>query len=212
MRLHDEEVWVLHELERRVDGRGEPRVHERAIEARRPSRRGLSAAGGRAAQRDGEGRERGRSRIRSARRLVADLNDRKRAAGAANDDTLLAVLRRLGRLRRLDRHLRIERAERRGRAIEKLVGGRIARDDEIRVVRRVVAAVMRIKAVSSHQLDLIFAADHTLRVGMARERDRLQLLAEEERRIVLESLALAHDDVALCLGLLHRDERVAHAI
>ena len=47
---------------------------------------------------------------------------------------------------------------------------------------------------------------------MAAERDGLQLLAEEERRIVLQALALAHDDRALGLGLLGRDERVAHAV
>src|SRR5436309_3639947 len=207
MRLHDEEVWVLHELERSFDGRGEPRVDERAIKTRRPSRRGLSAAGGRAAQRDGEGRECGRSRIRSARRLVADLDDRKRAAGAANDDTLLAVLRRLGRLRRLDRYLRIERAERRGRSIEQLLGRRVARDDEVRVVRRVVTAVMRVEAIARHELDVVFATNDTLRIRVSCERDGLQLLAEEERWIVLEPLALADDDVPLGLGLLDGDER-----
>jgi len=71
---------------------------------------------------------------------------------------------------------------------------------------------MRVQTVARHELDLFFAADDALRVRVPCERDGLQLLAEEERRIVLETLALAHDDVPLGLGLLDGDERVAHAV
>src|SRR5947208_8115669 len=127
-----------------------------------------------------EERERGRSRIGCGGCFVAALDDREGTACPSDDDPPLAVLRGLRRLGRFYRRLGVERPERGGRAIEQLARGRVPRDDEVRVVRRVVTAVMRIKAVSSHQLDLVFATDHTLRVRMARECDRLQLLAEEE--------------------------------
>src|SRR4029078_2223507 len=183
---------------------------DRAIETRRASRRGPTPTRGGSAKRDRERRQRGGTRIRGARRLVSDLDDRERAARAAHDDAHLTVLRRLRRFRWLDRHLGIEGAERVGRAIEQLLGGGVARDDEVRVVRRVVPPVVRVEAVAGHELDLFFAADDALRVRVPRERDGLQLLTKEERGVVLESLALADDDVALGLGLLGGDERVAH--
>ena len=55
MCLRDEEVWVLHEIERGVGACREPCVDERSIKARRTSRRGLSAPGCGTAERDGEG-------------------------------------------------------------------------------------------------------------------------------------------------------------
>ena len=211
-RLDDEEVRVLHEVVRGVGVGRERGIDERAVEARRAARGGLPASGRRAGESDGEEGERGGHRVGRARRVEADLDDRHRAARAAHDEALLAVLRRLRRLGRIDVRLGVERHEGLRRAVDELIRRRIADDDDVRVVRRVVAAVVRVQAVAGHELDLVLAPDDALAVGMAVERDRLQLLAEEERGIVLETLALAHDDRALGLGLLARDERVAHAV
>src|SRR5207245_5177725 len=104
---------------------------------------------------------------------------------AANDDALLTVLRRLRRFRRLARRFRLQRSERGRGAIEELGRRGVARDDEVRVVRRVMPAVMGVEAVPRHQLDLLFASDDALPVGMAWECDPLKRLAEQERRIVL---------------------------
>ena len=141
--------------------------------------------------------------------MVRDLDDRKRASGTAHDDPLLSVLRRLGRFGRLRGRLRVERTERGGGTLQQLVGAGVSGDDDVRVVRRVVPAVMRVETLARHELDLVLAPDDPLPVRMPRERDRLQLLAEQERSVVLESLPLAHDDVALGFGLLERDRGVA---
>jgi hypothetical protein len=130
-----------------------------------------------------------------------------------HDDAPLAVLLRLGRLRWLaEVARRIERTERGCRVLDETLRFVITGHDDVRIVRCVEAAVMRVQTVARHELDLVLAPDHALSVGVAAERDGLQLLAEEERRVVLVAFALADDHRALGLGLLDRDERVAHAI
>src|SRR5438876_976188 len=107
------------------------------------------------------------ARVASGWPVVTDLKDRKGATGAPNDDALLAELGRLGRLWRFGRRFGFERSERRGGALEELTGRCVARDDEVRIVRRVVPAVMGVETVARHQLDLLFASDDALPVGMA---------------------------------------------
>ena len=182
------------------------------MQTRRASGRAVAPAR-RPGERDRERRERRRQWIRRARRAEREHHDRQRPTRTMHDDATLAVLLWLGCARRLAQLLRgLERRERRGGPIRERLGRVVAGHDDVRVVRRVEAAVVRVQTVAGHDLDLVLATDDALSVRVAAERDRLQLLTEQERRIVLETFALAHDHGALGFGLLGRDERIPHAV
>ena len=97
-----------------------------------------------------------------------------------HDQPLLAHLGRLRRERRDDELTGGHAAERRRGSVDERLGPIVADDDDVRIVRRVVPAVMRVQAVAGHQLDLELAPDDTLPVWVAVERDGLQRLAQEE--------------------------------
>ena len=211
-RIRQEQEGVLHQLERRVDVRGQSGLDQRAVQARRAAGRAV-AAGRCSGQRDGERGERRGARVGRARRAEREHDDRQRATCAVHGDASLAVLLRLGCFRRLaEIARRLERAEGFGGMFDETLGFVVAGHDDVRVVRRVEAPVVRVEAVARHELDLVLAPDDALAIGVTAERDGLQLLTEQERRVVLVALALAHDHRSLGLGLLDRDERVAHAI
>src|SRR5207247_8524279 len=122
---------------------------ERAIEARGPARRRVAAAP--TGERDRERLERRRSRVGRGGGVETELDERQRAAGAVHDKALLPHLRRLRRERRRDELFATDSAEGEGGALDERLRAVVADDDDVRVVRRVVPAVVRVEAVAGHE-------------------------------------------------------------
>ena len=135
------------------------------------------------------------------RRVIAHLQVRRRS-GLPNRETPLAGL--FGLDGADARHLcsRLYRAEVVLGAPQRDVGLHVADDDERRVVRHVVAAVVPVQVVARHRLQIRQPSDRRMPVRVRLERGRRQFLIEQLIGIVVAALELGDDHGALRLAVV----------
>jgi len=135
-----------------------------------------------------------------------------RGAGALHDDTALAALRGFFRGELRQSRAGRNRAEELLHARQHLVCIEVTCNRDDRVVRGVVGAIVLIKLLARHALEVALPADHRMMVRVRLKCAGLQSFAQQEAGAVFVALPLGDDHRALEFGLLRIEHRVAHTV